>query len=109
MLLLILFAVSGGLAGAARAQGEAHTPYAVPRSYATACGTCHANNGFAVQTLAKRLGKNQSILTERTDLTSELIRLAVRHGLGAMPPMSKAEVSDRELNGIVATLTAKRP
>lgn len=37
-----------------------------------------------------------------------LIRFQVRHGLGAMPAFSEKEISDRELNDVVAYLKALR-
>jgi cytochrome c5 len=36
----------------------------------------------------------------------EAIRLVVRRGLGAMPAMSRAEVSDSELEAIIAHLSS---
>lgn len=37
-----------------------------------------------------------------------LIRFQVRHGFGAMPAFSEKEISDRELNDVVAYLKALR-
>jgi mono/diheme cytochrome c family protein len=74
------------------------------RNYANACGTCHDRGGFGVQMLADRLGKAQSLLHSGTRMPAEAIRVIVRQGVGAMPAMSKLEVTDAELDGIVAYL-----
>jgi len=47
-------------------------------------------------------------LEERNDLTPELIRAVVRHGLPIMPPLRKTEVSDAELDAVIAHLTRKK-
>jgi mono/diheme cytochrome c family protein len=76
----------------------------VPRNYANACGTCHDRGGFGVQVLAARLGAAKSLLHAGTQMPAEAIRVIVRQGLGAMPAMSRLEVSDSELDSIVAYL-----
>lgn len=80
-----------------------------PRDYASACASCHEGNGYGAQRLAERLGKDKARLSARTDLQPAFIRLAVRRGLLAMPAMSKVEVSDAELDAIVAQLTRPPP
>lgn len=81
---------------------------ATPRNYAAACGTCHDNGGFAVRVLADRSGPENSMIHERNDLAPDAIRAIVRNGFGAMPAMSKLEVSDEELDGIIAFLGKAR-
>ena len=59
--------------------------------------------------LAAKYGKRlPALLDERTDLSPELIRTAVRHGMNVMPPLRKTEVSDANLDAIVAYLTRTR-
>lgn len=41
-------------------------------------------------------------------IADPLIRLQVRHGFGAMPAFSRAQISDSDLNAIVAYLKAVR-
>jgi (+)-pinoresinol hydroxylase len=55
----------------------------------------------------KYKGKVPAVLEERTDLTPALIRSVVRHGLYGMPITRKTEVSDAELEDVVAHLTRK--
>lgn len=86
---------SGGSTPASRPMAAA------PRDYASACAPCHDRGGFGVRVLADRLGAAQSLLHAGTRMPPEAIRVVVRRGLGAMPAMSRAEVSDRELQAII--------
>jgi len=47
------------------------------------------------------------VLTERRDLTPAVIKTAVRTGVYVMPRFRKTEVTDAELEAIVAYLTHK--
>lgn len=87
----------------AQAAGQDQPPPA--RRYVDACGTCHANGGFGVRVLADRLGPEMALIHEGTRMPSEAIRIVVRQGLGHMPAMSKVEVSEEELDAIIAYLT----
>jgi len=78
------------------------------RTYENACGTCHHNGGFAVQVLADRLGADAALIHRRNNLDPDTIRTIVRSGMGAMPAMSKLEVSDVELDDIIAYLGKAR-
>jgi mono/diheme cytochrome c family protein len=46
-----------------------------------------------------------AMLEERVDLTAALIRTVVRQGLPIMPPLRKTEVTDAELDAVIAHLT----
>jgi len=60
-------------------------------------------------TLQKRYnGSLPAALEERTDLTPGLIRTMVRQGAGIMPPTRKSEVTDEDLDALIAYLTRKR-
>ncbi len=52
-------------------------------------------------------GTLPATLQERSDLTPESIRLVVRQGMNMMPPTRKTEVTDAELEAIIAYLTHK--
>jgi mono/diheme cytochrome c family protein len=70
------------------------------------CGICHAaphNTGSLM--LARRLGKDRSLLADRTDLKADYIRKVSRVGIGSMPPLTRIEVPDSELDLIVTYLT----
>ena len=49
-----------------------------------------------------------ALLEERDDLAPELIRVVVRHGLPIMPPLRKTEVTDAELEAVIAYLTRNK-
>jgi len=84
------------------------------------CTPCHGaeaprnvmfGNGALAGTSAlavKYKGKLPAVLEQRTDLTPALIKTVVRHGLFGMPITRKTEVSDTELEDVVAYLTRNR-
>ena len=53
----------------------------------------------------KYKGERPAVLEERTDLLPEYIRVVVRGGLFGMPISRKTEISDAELEDIIAYLT----
>jgi len=53
----------------------------------------------------KYKGELPAVLEERTDLAPEYIRVVVRGGLFGMPITRKTEISDAELEDIIAYLT----
>lgn len=79
------------------------------KEYLYTCGPCHASTttGYGAFRLQQRLGKEKALLHERDDLTAEVIRVAVRNGIGAMPALSQVEVNDRQLESIIGFLTKK--
>ena len=64
----------------------------------------HALPGTAALSV-KYKGELPALLEERTDLLAEYIKVVVRGGLFGMPITRKTEVSDTELEDIVAYLT----
>src|SRR5579872_7075 len=79
------------------------------------CAPCHgaiAPRGGALPGTAalsvKYKGKVPAVLTERTDLAPAFIKTVVRHGLFGMPITRKTEISDAELEDVVAYLTHNR-
>jgi mono/diheme cytochrome c family protein len=69
------------------------------------CGYCHLAGGTGTIMLARRLGKDRSLLEERTDLTQEYIKKITRVGINGMPPHNRIEVPDSELDLIAIYLT----
>ncbi len=69
------------------------------------CAVCHAAGGMGANVLAGRLGPEKSLLANRTDLNADYVQYVARHGLGAMPRLSRVEVTDPELKAIAAYLT----
>jgi len=77
--------------------------------YLARCQYCHVEMGMGTLTIAKRLGPDKALLADRKDLTGDYIRAVVRHGFSTMPAISRAEVSDPELDAIVRFLTRNNP
>ena len=55
--------------------------------------------------LGRRLGKDKALLAARTDLSAEYIKKITRVGINSMPPHTRIEVPDSELDLIAAYLT----
>jgi mono/diheme cytochrome c family protein len=72
------------------------------------CGMCHRATGMGTGILGRRLSPEQALLENRTDLQPALIETAVRAGFGVMFPISRAEVSDAQLQLLVEYLTTAR-
>lgn len=71
------------------------------------CGMCHRAMGMGTGLLARRLSAEQALLENREDLQEPFIETAVRSGFGVMFPMSRGEVSDRQLQSIIDYLVAE--
>ncbi len=69
------------------------------------CGYCHLAGGTGTFMLGQRLGKDRALLEERTDLSVEYIKKITRVGINSMPPHTRIEVPDSELDLIAAYLT----
>lgn len=76
--------------------------------FTTRCGICHAKGGFGANILARRLGEGRSVLETRVDLQPAYITTAVRRGIGSMPPFSRVELTDPELQAIAGYLARPR-
>lgn len=94
----------------AAAQGDA----AVRRGnelYRYWCATCHGRgpgNPGSTALAAKYKGALPGILENRTDLTPQAVRFAVRRGTSIMPFFRKTEISDADLDAITQFLTKRR-
>jgi cytochrome c5 len=73
--------------------------------YVEKCSMCHRRMGMGTLLLARRLGPEHAMLEQRKDLNRELIEFAARNGIGNMPPISRGEVSDEQLDIIIDWLT----
>jgi (+)-pinoresinol hydroxylase len=76
-----------------------------------ACAVCHGDGPAKPGTRAlhtKYQGKEPALLADRTDLAPDYVRFIVRHGVSVMPPFRKTELSDADLEQLVAYLTRKR-
>jgi mono/diheme cytochrome c family protein len=75
------------------------------RLYVEKCSMCHRQMGMGTVILARRMDPKIARLEARTDLTTDYITAAARQGIGNMPRISRAEVSDPQLARIAAYLT----
>ncbi len=73
--------------------------------YLARCQYCHIQLGPGTITLSRRLGPEEALLANRTDLTEDYIKTVVRTGLNTMPALTRVEVSDDELDLIAEYLT----
>ncbi len=73
------------------------------------CAMCHREGQTGTFILSRRLGKEKSLLEQRTDLQPAYIRQVVRAGLVNMPRLSRVEMPDADLDGVIAYLTAPKP
>ena len=71
-------------------------------------GTSNAMYPGTAAIAVKYKGTQPPLLTDRTNLTPELVKTIVREGLSAMPRTRKTEISDAELNDVAAYLTQKK-
>jgi mono/diheme cytochrome c family protein len=69
------------------------------------CGYCHLAGGTGAIMLARRLGRDRSLLEERTDLSPEYIKKMTRVGINGMPPHNRIELPDSELDLVAIYLT----
>jgi len=79
--------------------------------YERSCVVCHGSGPARPGTRAlatKYENKLPALLAERKDLQPQYIRTIVRQGIAVMPPLRKTELSDADLDAIVAYLTRKR-
>lgn len=65
--------------------------------YVEKCSMCHRRMGMGTVILARRLNPEQAELEKNPRLNEAYIRLAARQGIGNMPRISRAEVSDDQL------------
>lgn len=76
--------------------------------FAEKCGMCHRAQGMGTTLLARRYDPELALLENRRDLEPEFIRSVVRSGFNNMFPLSRGEVSDAQLERIIAHLTQER-
>jgi len=106
---VVLVALTVALAPQAAAAQESVTERG-RQVYDKWCTPCHgAGEGKpgTISAAALYKGTKPAVLAERTDLTPAGIKMAVRSGVFVMPRFRKTEVTDVELDAIVAYLTRR--
>ncbi len=64
------------------------------------CGACHLEGGFGTRVLSRRVPEGQAELEKREILPAALTMAVVRQGIGSMPQIREAELSDADLQAI---------
>jgi mono/diheme cytochrome c family protein len=77
--------------------------------FSNRCGACHLAGGMGTNLLTKQrmaagLPPESGLLANRKDLTITYVKVVVRKGKLAMPPLSRVEVTDAELDAIARYL-----
>jgi cytochrome c553 len=72
------------------------------------CGMCHRQMGMGTVILARRMDPKVAMLEMRADLNADMITAVARQGIGNMPRISRAEVSDAHLAQITHYLTTPK-
>jgi len=94
------------VAGASRSSGDSTPDIEKGKTlFHAKCGYCHLAGGTGTMMLGFRLGKDKSLLENRTDLSASYIEHIARSGIGSMPRLTRIEVPDSELKLIAAYLT----
>ncbi|MFM1886260.1 MAG: hypothetical protein RL026_1417 [Pseudomonadota bacterium] len=77
--------------------------------YRQKCAICHAAGGPGTAALARRLPAGvPALLEERNDLPPLLVRTVVRNGIGGMQRFTRIELTDAQLETVVAWLGRPR-
>ena len=74
------------------------------KAYVEKCAMCHAPNGMGHGLLGRRV--DEADLEKRDNLAAAYVVVAARRGIGNMPAVPRAEVSDAELQAIADYLAA---
>lgn len=74
------------------------------------CSACHMDSPFAAGTIRLRYsrGKDRAVVTERSDLPPEYVRVLVRKGMNGMPLFRRTEIDDDELELLIDYLTSRK-
>ena len=72
--------------------------------YVEHCMSCHGPNGMGTGLLARRV--QPALLEARENVPAAYVTVAVRQGIGNMPPLPRGELSDDELRQIAEYLAA---
>lgn len=101
----IVVALAAMAAFAAATTASSDTPNSGKELFDVHCGICHQPHGAGTIALAHRLGPEHSLLADRQDLDAAYVKQVVRTGIGSMPPQTRVDLTDAELEAVAAYLT----
>ena len=114
-LVVLAIALAGGAQLQARTVGHQIAPTAPSAATGVKifdkwCSDCHRpETGSGSMALQRRYkGAVPAILERRSDVSPELVKLAVRRGVSFMPSFRKTEISDAELDQVSAYLASSQ-
>ena len=73
--------------------------------YRSTCFYCHSEKVWGTLAIERRRGATDALLEKRTDLVPAFVKSVVRNGLGSMPPYRRTELTDTDVDAIIAYLT----
>ena len=73
------------------------------------CGSCHLTGGMGTNLLTKQqmmAGQppEKGLLANRTDMVPDYVKAVVRQGKMAMPPQTRVDITDAELDSVASYL-----
>ena len=98
-LAVLLFSSCASFSALAQSEGE--------QLFVEKCGMCHRDLGMGTMLLMNRIPREQAKLEDRNELPAALVKAVVRNGLGNMFSISRAEVSDEQLDQIARYLSGE--
>jgi cytochrome c5 len=104
---LILLAASMGVVASETApDGIDARPRSGEKTYGLFCEGCHkpGTEGPGTRVLAARLGWDKAPLKGRQDLAPTYVKQVVRRGLIEMAPLRPTDITDEELDALIAYL-----
>ena len=105
---MVMVTLASGLAWAAQANAQGAAAAHGHEVFDKWCAPCHGAGPAKPATAAlaaKYKGSKPALLEERTDLTPDVVKYMVRHGVYTMPASRKTEISDDDLDALAAYLT----
>lgn len=122
---LLLATMAGCSEGAQQAPGKAQGAAMMPQSqvvmfgagsadegerlYGQECAYCHAGRNTGTIMLGRRMDPAQAELHKRKDLEPDYVKAVVRNGMVNMPPLSRVELTDEDLDKIAVWLARNEP
>jgi (+)-pinoresinol hydroxylase len=106
--ILILLGVLGATFATSMPAADEAQIQAGKQVYEYWCWNCHGEGVGKPGTVAlntKYKGAKPAILDQRTDLTPQIVKYFVRHGVSIMPFFRKTEITDAQLGDLAAYLT----
>jgi cytochrome c5 len=81
------------------------TPRRRAETFDAHCGVCHRQMRVGVLTSMREVSEQRSQPARRRGLDAVFIKYVVRNGIGGMPPQTRVDVTDADLEAIVAYLS----